>query len=109
MSSMTTSEPVLELIEPGERIKYRGKRGAEREVTINRKWRIELDGEVLGFVEYRMATREQRTPGRMYVNSRWRTPAWFYIPGPDAWRRGYETFSKKYAVERIVADYQDKS
>lgn len=102
----------------GHTVQFRGKRGATREVVIDRRWAVyyaEPDPEftenayvasadTIGMIEYRMATRETRTEGRRYVSERWQSPAWFlYFPYSG---RGWEQPTKKAALERIVEDYK---
>lgn len=103
---MTEAKDVtLNLIKPGRQIEHRGIRYSRRTVTIDREWEVILDGEVIGWIQYRLLTREQRTPGRMYVNRRWQTPGWEYRTR-SRWSRGLEVSSKKNAIERIIRDHE---
>jgi hypothetical protein len=96
------SDPVLTLINPGRFVTYRGRNsGRQRTVRIDRQWEVTLDGEVLGYIRYDMLTRETRTAGKRYVNSRWQSPGWTY--SSDRLGRGFEAVpSTKAQCLRIL-------
>jgi hypothetical protein len=99
------NEPVITLVNPGRAIEFSGKRswGEKRRINIDRIWEVTIDGEVIGYVHYRLLTREQRTPGKRYVNSRWQSPGW--TRSATKYGRSIEAYSKKDAIERLVNDY----
>jgi hypothetical protein len=69
---------------------------------INRVYTVALDdGTVVGTVAYEMQTFERRTAGKTYVNSRWRSPRWFFYP-TGVHRRSFECSSKKQAVDALL-------
>jgi hypothetical protein len=88
----------------GREVEHRGKnRGAVRTIKINRTYDVIVDGIVVGMIEYRMFTRETRTAGRMYVNSRWESPAWGFATGENTFiGRQMEAPTKAEAVKRVV-------
>lgn len=88
--------------EAGQQIDYRGPRAWEsRRITIDRAWDVLLDGEKIGTIEYTMITREQRTPGKRYVNKRWRSPGWrTHRAGEGAYR--HESDTKARGIQRLV-------
>lgn len=103
----------VRLVDPGRPIEYRGRiRHAMRRVTIDRVWHVYLDGEPVGAIAYVMRTRETRTRGRTYVNTRWQSPAWMWTarrPDPNLptpYFNGAEAYSKADAVERILRDHE---
>jgi len=73
--------------------------GGTVEVRLPR-YEVLLDGEVIGEVEREMMTRETRTAGRRYVNSRWRSPGWTYRGANGRWS-GLECYSRRGGVERL--------
>ncbi len=106
------AEIQVELVNEGHPVEYKGKRswGHARTIKVDRVWHVLYDGEVIGSIVYRMFTREQRTPGKMYVNSRWQSPGWGYRSGEARsaydFHRPLEAFTKKDAVESIVRDHE---
>ena len=60
----------LKLVDVGREHTYRSIRAGQKTVQIDRAWHVLKDGEPIGIITYEMLTREQRTPGRMYVNKR---------------------------------------
>lgn len=91
----------IELIQTraGEPIEIKNRRGEKRKVTINREWRVVADGEPIGYVCYRMLTRERRGNGMRYVSARWQSPGWVYSDdGLGPW---IEVTSRKEAIERL--------
>lgn len=99
------TEPIVRLTKEGRPIEHRGPRAFEaRTIKIDREWEVSIDGEVIGYVVYRMLTREQRTPGRRYVNRRWQSPGWEYRE--NSYWRGFEAYSKKDAIERLVRGHE---
>lgn len=99
-------EPVVTLVEAGHSVQHRGRRrGNARTVTIDRVYEVTLDGAVFGYVGYAMRTREHRTPGRRYVNSRWQSPGWAY--GPSKSWQSIGADSLKNGVERLVRDQEN--
>lgn len=96
------AEVKLVVVHEGRKVEYQGRGySAKKQITIGKVWDVLLDDEVIGQIEYRMFTRENRTPGRMYVNSRWESPGWGYSTG-SGFGRQFEASSKKDALERIV-------
>lgn len=87
----------------GREVTYRGHiRGQKITVKVDREWDVFLDDEKIGSIRYHMLTRERKTPGRMYVNSRWESPGWTWHPlGGGGWR-GFELDSRKWCVEALV-------
>lgn len=80
-------------------------------------WDVFVDGVLVGHVEKGTATREDRTPGRVYVNSRWEVTAWYAAqPGRMAEYRydhktrvdavadllGYDFVGDRYAAARAA-------
>lgn len=99
-----SAEPVATLTEPGEPYEHRG-RYSKRTVQINRRWIVQADGETIGFIRYTLITHERRTPGKMYVNSRWQSPGWQWLPGTDPLRaRWFTGDTKKYCIEHLVRE-----
>lgn len=101
----------------GEPVEYSGKRFAKKTIKVGRIWQVLYDGEVIGAILYTLITREQRTPGRRYVNSRWKSPGWQYTTDAEkaknansqyssAFHRAGEAYSKKDAVENIVWNHE---
>ncbi len=101
------SLPNLVQTKLGREIEHRGKRGNKRTITVNREWDVYLDDVKIGSIVYRLMTREQRTPGRRYVNSRWESPGWEAIT-VGSWR-GLERSSKKDAIEYLVWRHERNS
>lgn len=99
------AEPIITLVNPGRVIDFKGKRswGTSRRITIDRMWEVTIDGEVIGYIHYRLLTREQRTLGKRYVNSRWQSPGWTRSATKHG--RDLEVYSKKDAIERLVSDH----
>lgn len=52
------------------------RRGPRRTVTVGRYWDVHHDGKLVAQIRYIMITRETRSRGRTYVNSRWESPGW---------------------------------
>ncbi|WNM68257.1 hypothetical protein SEA_JDAWG_49 [Microbacterium phage JDawG] len=93
----------------GREVEYSGRRSYDKKmITVGKAWDVLLGDEVIGTIEYRMFTREDRTPGRMYVNSRWESPGWGYTEGARHTGRQWEARSKKDALERIVRAHTRK-
>jgi hypothetical protein len=98
----------IELVQTAEGTpkEYSGPRsfGEKKTIIIDRKYEVRRGDEVLGYIEYKMATREQRTPGKMYVNRRWQSPAWFdrANDGSANYWRSYESTSKTQAIRNIL-------
>jgi len=85
-----------------------------KQVKVNRRWEVRVDDKVIGEVEYRMETHENRTPGRVYVNYRWESPAYFYSTREDSHRyRGQSIqlrgWSHKECVAIILREYERKT
>lgn len=101
---MTDSTPVLTQTKAGHKVKHRGIRSYEvKEITVDREWTVTLDGVVIGRITYSMITRERKTPGRRYVNSRWESPGWrAYLPSAGAYGYGRESYSRADAVRHLV-------
>lgn len=77
---------------------YLPRRGLKREVTL-RRFDVLMDGQKIGEVERAMLPREQRTPGRVYVNARWTSPGWQYR---ELTGRALECYSRRDGIERLV-------
>lgn len=101
----------VELLIDGDWIEYSGKRSwsDKKRIRVNRLWVVKKDGKVIGAIRYVMITREQRTPGRRYVNSRWESPGFESWSCDEAPRSIYdgpiyrrEAFSKSDAIESIL-------
>lgn len=77
----------------------------KRVVRVGRVWEASVGGEVIGFVHYRLVTRERRTPGKQYVNARWHSPGW--VAGDDRFSAPswHEKFSRKDVLESLVRDW----
>lgn len=105
------SEVKLVQTHAGREVEYSGKRshGDKKKIIVGKAWDVLLGDEVIGTLEYRMFTREDRTPGRMYVNSRWESPGWGYTEGARHTGPQWEARSKKDALERIVRAHQRKA
>ena len=97
--------PRLVLVDPGHPIEYRGRLSYRRQtITIDRKWDVFLGDELIGRIEHRMFTRETRSKGKRYVNSRWQSPGWAYIV-PGSWR-GIEAYTRKDAIRSLVDHHE---
>lgn len=59
----------------------------------NPTWDVHADGVLVGNVYAGEATREDRTPGRMYVNSRWTVKAWYATPANET------RFTRSYSID----------
>jgi hypothetical protein len=82
--------------------------GKERIVLI-KKYEVRVDGKRIGVVYQSEATFERRTPGRVYVNSRWTNVRWFYQLDPNpaykmkyGERRSTDQETRKGALERLL-------
>lgn len=80
---------------------------SRRLVVINRVWDVIFGGEVIGHIEYRMFTRERRTPGKRYVNARWEVPGWEVRAVGQNYSRQEES-SRKRAVDQVYRMFQQK-
>ena len=58
-----------------ETAEHRGLRSERKTITLP-TYDVLLDGEKVGVVKRAMVTRETRSKGRRYVNSRWTSPGW---------------------------------
>lgn len=114
---MTAEKIQVIQVNEGRAVEFRGKlRNRARTIKVGRIWHVYYDGEVIGAIRYALMTREQRTPGRTYVNSRWQSPGWQAIYGEKAknatteyatgFHRAREHYSKKDAIESIVRDHE---
>lgn len=96
----------------GDRRMWEGRRtwGEGRPINVGRTWHVYLAGEPVGAIVFRMFTRETRSKGRTYVNSRWESPGWAWsskAPDPNLptpYISGLEAYSKLDAIERIIRD-----
>lgn len=94
-------------IEAGHEREYRGHhRGQLMKARVGRVWDVLIDGEVVGEVRFDMRTRETKSYGRTYVNSRWESPGWTWRMKELGWGRGLERSSKKQCVAAIVNNYE---
>ncbi|HEX8321603.1 hypothetical protein [Longimicrobium sp.] len=66
------------------------------------RYQVRLDGETIGTVERALLTRERRTPGRRYVNSRWESPGWRYARTGS---RSLECTSRRSGVVEVLHDF----
>lgn len=95
-------------VTPGHQVTHVGRHSrTQRRVRIDRTWHVYHAGVLIGRVAYVMRTRETRSRGRTYVNSRWQSPAWIWDDGgddryPDPHFRGLEAYSKTDAIARVV-------
>lgn len=97
----------LVLVNEGEQILYRGRRrGTPRNIRVDRVWEVRDGERVVGSITYDLITREQRTPGKMYVNSRWQSPGWRWNMGPRKWGYRSEAYSQTHAIENIIREDQ---
>lgn len=62
---------------------------------------IMLDGVLVGRVMRVMMTREQRTPGKRYVNRRWQSPGWTFTLG-SSFSGGWEQSTRGEAIGRVL-------
>lgn len=93
-------EVAVEHVREGTPTTY-GSRHGQKTTKIGDRWHVKHNGKVIGIIERDLVTREQKTPGRMYVNSRWKSPGWRYGIGEPNYLR-QEAYSKKDAIERIM-------
>lgn len=96
------------LRETGRTVRH-GKR-RRQETTLKDYNVLAPDGSIIGVVMLKMQTFEQKTPGRVYVNSRWESPRWFRALGDSPYGGGrywsyFET--RKQAVEALLHDYNE--
>ena len=94
-----TEEAALTLVNEGRPVEI-GRPGRRRTVKVGRTWRVDLAGECIGFLHYRMITRERRTGQRVYVDARWESPGW--MVSRTEHERGVEQYSRKDAVAFLV-------
>lgn len=71
-----THQFLLTVLDVGRRVEFRTPRGGKRAATVDRHWRVEWEGRVIGFVGYQMFTRERKAKGVRYVLARWDSPGW---------------------------------
>lgn len=77
-----------------------GKPSRRRTVLIDREWRVEDDGQLLGYIRYGMVTHERRSGQRTYVDARWESPGWKYqYPGGLHW---FTETAKKHCLEKLA-------
>jgi hypothetical protein len=93
--------PVLTLTDPGRRVSYATLRSGRKDVTIDRRWDVHLDGVYIGRIVYRMLTRERGPRQARYVTSRWESPGWVYYAAESP--NGFEADSKRAAIDVLVA------
>lgn len=95
----------------GSEIEYRGRNSSHKKtVVIDRKWDVfDDEGNYLGAISYEMQTRETRSRGRTYVNTRWQSPAWKYASATRTGDRPNfhfsEGYSKSECIHRLKRDY----
>ena len=97
---------VLLLVDEGRPVEYVTARSGRRTVKIDRRWEVQRDGRRIGEVRYEMRTRETRSKGRMYVNSRWWSPGWV---GRSTCTRHMPEWPSKAAVVRWLVAMDDSS
>lgn len=73
-----------------------------RDVLLKTYNVTDAEGNLIGRVSLDMATFEQRTPGRMYVNSRWQSPRWFYSVGDRFSRSRIFYGTRKEAITALL-------
>lgn len=93
------------MVDAGEPVQIGRRVGRARTVMINRVYELSYEGEVIGYAQRRLVTREQRTPGRRYVNRRWESPAWLACDGPGRYERGFEKLSRKDVAYSLLFDH----
>lgn len=79
-----------------------------RQETVLRVYDVYHGDTHIGTVGLDMATFEQRTPGRMWVNKRWCSPRWFSITPDEHWGRPYHE-TRKAALNALLADIRHVS
>lgn len=90
---------VVTLIEEGRKATIRGTAH-----LVDRVYQVtDADGEVVGYVSRRLVNRERRTPGKRYVDARWRVAAWGW--SLDQYGRFREVPSKAAGVEGLLRDH----
>ncbi len=100
---MTASGRVALRLLHSEKVRHSGRRSREaKDITLT-TYDVLLDGEPIGQVERAMLTREQRTPGRRYVNARWSSPGWRYR-GPSRSWGGFEVLSRREGILQLLHD-----
>lgn len=94
----------LLLKEEGEQREIRGKHEIRKQ-RIGQVYAVMLDETLLGYVHRRMVTRETRSKGKRYVNSRWESPGWLRSDSPTmAWSYA-ESTSLKQAARSLLWEY----
>lgn len=100
------SDVVLLLVDEGRPVEYVTARSGRRTVQIDRRWEVLRGGRRIGEVRYEMRTRETRSKGRTYVNSRWWSPGWI---GRSSSSRYMPEWPSKAAVVRWLVAMDDSA
>lgn len=100
--TLTPADVRLELIGDSKADTVRTGKRRRRDVTLLR-YRVLHGDKEIGEVGRRMATFEQRTPGRMYVNSRWTAPRWYYEQPDHRYVRAHYETRKAALIDLIWA------
>lgn len=104
MARLSEGQVKIELREKGEAVKVGRHFGQPRTVSLNSYNVIGPDNSLVGVVRLDMATFETRSKGRTYVNSRWRSPRWFYRVGTGYGRSRSFYDTRKQAVEALLRE-----
>lgn len=94
------SGPVVTQTKEGSLTTIKNRYGDTRTVRADREWKVEVDGEEVGRIRYRMITRERRGAGLRYVWARWQSPGWERCEAGE--RYWLECRSKKAGIESLV-------
>lgn len=98
-TKLTEADVTLELLAEGRTVQV-GRANSRRSVTLKSYKVLDPNGVLLGVVRHDMATFERRSKGKMFVNSRWQSPRWFYEIDHRRSRVFFET--RKQAVEELL-------
>lgn len=77
-------------------------RAAGRIVNLSQYEVIDANGKLVGYVFRDMATFERRSPGRMWVTDRWKSPRWFYRIGTSTARSRMFYETRLQAIESLL-------
>lgn len=96
------SEFTLKKVDNGEPVRFGLRRRQTRKLS---KYEIVADGVVVGTVQERLVTFENRAPGQMYVNYRWQSPRWFAERLGETRRHGFHD-TRVWAMYYFALDYR---
>lgn len=105
---LTVDDVKLARKDQDEREVQTGRYGSRRTVKLKAYDVFAPDGDLIGVVYQDMHTFERRTPGRVYVNSRWQSPRWFQYLGTDRYGYGHRRLdheTRKWALEDLLRAY----